>query len=73
MYYQYELAHYKGNMGHDATSDFRSWQLQFWDPFFILRKYRRIFMTIARSYSFDSWQLQLVLYRRILYQTMIPT
>ncbi len=21
MYYQYELAHYKGNMGHDATSD----------------------------------------------------
>jgi hypothetical protein len=30
-------------------------------------------MTIARSYSFDSWQLQLVLYRRILYQGMIPT
>ena len=21
MYYQYKLAHYKGNMGHDATSD----------------------------------------------------
>jgi hypothetical protein len=21
MYYQYELAHFKGNMGHDATSD----------------------------------------------------
>ena len=21
MYYQYESAHYKGNMGHDATSD----------------------------------------------------
>ena len=21
MYYQYELSHYKGNMGHDATSD----------------------------------------------------
>ncbi len=27
-------------------------------------------MTIARSY-FDSWQLQLVLFRRILHQTMI--
>jgi hypothetical protein len=23
MYYQYELAHFKGNMGHDATSDDR--------------------------------------------------
>ena len=21
MYYQYKLAHFKGNMGHDATSD----------------------------------------------------
>jgi hypothetical protein len=21
IYYQYELAHFKGNMGHDATSD----------------------------------------------------
>jgi hypothetical protein len=30
-------------------------------------------MTIARSNSFDSWQLQLVHYRRIFYQTMIPT
>jgi hypothetical protein len=23
MYYQYKLAHFKGNMGHDATSDGR--------------------------------------------------
>ena len=30
-------------------------------------------MTIAHSYSFDRWQLQLLLYRRILYLTLIPT
>jgi hypothetical protein len=25
IYYQYELAHFKGNMGHDATSDGKGW------------------------------------------------
>jgi hypothetical protein len=25
IYYQYELAHFKGNMGHDATSDVSNW------------------------------------------------
>ncbi len=28
MYYQYELAHYKGNMGHDATSDAKVFRTQ---------------------------------------------
>jgi hypothetical protein len=28
IYYQYELAHFKGNMGHDATSDDHHMQTQ---------------------------------------------